>query len=202
VDTRPAGPLAVPGTYRVVLRVDGKEFAQPLTVVADPRVPLDPEALAQVQAASIEAQRLLALHYDAAAQHEYVEKRVEELRRAEAGKPAVIAALDLYASRAKPLAAIGGDLPDNLGLDNLGSQLRSIASDVEDSDRAPTEPQLRALKETGQRLDRALAAWAEVRGNDLPALNTSLAAAGVEPIVIPPVERIKLSGPSASREMP
>jgi hypothetical protein len=114
----------------------------------------------------------------------------------------VIAALDAYESRAKPLAVVGGDLPDNLGLHNLGSQLRSIASDVEDSDRAPTEPQLRALKETGQRLDRALAAWAEVRNKDLAALNASLKTAGVEPIVIPPVERIKLSGPSASREMP
>jgi hypothetical protein len=202
VDTSPAGPLVAPGTYRVVLRVDGKEFVQPLTVVADPRVPLDPEALAQVQAASSEARRLLALHYDAAAQHEYVKERIEQMRKENAGKPAVIAALDAYESRAKPLAAVGGDLPENLGLDNLGSQLRSIASDVEDSDRAPTEPQRRALKETGQRLDRALAAWAEVRDKDLAALNASLKAAGVETIVIPPVDRIKLSGPSASREMP
>jgi len=202
VDTSPAGPLVAPGTYRVILRVDGKEFAQPLTVVADPRVPLDPQALAQVQAASSEAQRLLVLHYHAAAQHEYVEERVEEIRREKAGNPAVIAALDVYESRAKPLAAGGGDLPDNLGLDNLGSQLRSIASDVEDSDRAPTEPQLRAMNETGQRLDRALAAWAEVRDKDLATLNASLKAADIEPIAIPPVDRIKLGGPSASREMP
>ncbi|MGB5133012.1 MAG: hypothetical protein WBO00_10375, partial [Steroidobacteraceae bacterium] len=63
-------------------------------------------------------------------------------------------------------------------------------------------PQQRALAETGQRLERSLALWQEIRGTDLERLNGRLSAAGVAPIVIPPLDAIKLSGPSASREMP
>jgi hypothetical protein len=41
-----------------------------------------------------------------------------------------------------------------------------------------------------------------VRKTAMPKLNASLKAAGVEPIVIPPVDRIKLDGPSESKELP
>ena len=42
----PEGPLALPGNYLVRLTVDGRRFEAPLTVKADPRVQLPPEALA------------------------------------------------------------------------------------------------------------------------------------------------------------
>jgi photosystem II stability/assembly factor-like uncharacterized protein len=45
---QPPGPLAVPGTYEVVLTIDGKTFRQPLTIKLDPRV--------HVNAGDLEAQ--------------------------------------------------------------------------------------------------------------------------------------------------
>lgn len=202
VDVTPAGPLVPPGPYRVVLRVDGMEQSQPLVVVADPRVPLDPTALAASQAAFRQAQQLLERHFDAAAQFEFVEERIEELRKEQPATPRLQTALAAWETRVQPLQVRSGDHADNLGLDNVGGQIRSLAADLQDSDRTPTEPQLRALAESGARLDRALALWDELRTRDLVTLNGALKAAGETPIRIPPVAQIKLGGPSASEELP
>ena len=49
---QPPGPLAVPGDYELVLKVDGKTFRQRLTVELDPRVQVNPGDLeAQLEAA-------------------------------------------------------------------------------------------------------------------------------------------------------
>ena len=41
-----AGPMVLPGTYNVKLKVDGKSYTQPLTLVADPRVTVPAAGLA------------------------------------------------------------------------------------------------------------------------------------------------------------
>jgi photosystem II stability/assembly factor-like uncharacterized protein len=53
---QPPGPLAVPGNYEVILRVDGKTFRQPLTIRLDPRV--------RVNAGDLETQLDAALMID------------------------------------------------------------------------------------------------------------------------------------------
>jgi photosystem II stability/assembly factor-like uncharacterized protein len=202
VDTSPAGLLVAPGRYRVVLRVDGQEYTAPLEVVADRRVVADGPALDKARAASRQAQRLLARHYEIAAPMEYVQERLEELRKEKGASAAVVSALDTYDASVKQLKPGAGDLPDNTDVAAIGAQLRSIETDLESSDRAPTEPQLRALAQAAPRLDKAAALWDTIRRDDLPKLNSSLAATGAEPVVIPPLDRIKLRGPSESKEMP
>lgn len=198
----PEGLVAAPGDYRVLLRVDGQEYAAPLKVAADPRVPVDPSSLASAQVVYRDAQDLLARHYGAAAEVDYVSERLSELKTSQSGNARVASAIEAFELRIAPLDHGSGDRSDNLNLDAIGGVARSIASDIEASDSAPTEPQRRALAETRQRLDRAVAAWQEVREKDLPHLNSALAAAGLAPIDIPPVEAIRIKGPSASREIP
>jgi hypothetical protein len=41
------GPMVNPGTYTATLTVNGRRYAQPITVVPDPRVTISPEALAR-----------------------------------------------------------------------------------------------------------------------------------------------------------
>ena len=202
VVVKPEGSLAAPGSYRVVLRVDGRELSVPLTVEPDPRVAVDPTALAQALAMSRQAQQLLARHYSIAAESEYVSARITELRSSNAGRRNVLVALDSFDKRVAPLAGSAGDLPNNTNLKSIGEALRSIETDLEGSDRAPTKGQQRALAETGQRLDRALSLWNKIRSSELARLNASLESANLAPIVVPPLESIKLSGPSASRERP
>jgi photosystem II stability/assembly factor-like uncharacterized protein len=198
----PEGPVAAPGDYRVLLRVDGREYAAPLKVVADPRVPVDAASLAAALNFSRDAHDLLSRHYAAAAQFEFVSERVSELRISQAANTQVAGALEAFEKKASALDHGSGDSLDNLDLEDIGGTLRSIASQVEATDRAPTEPQRRVLAEARQRLDRAVALWDDVRGADLPRLNAALSSAGLAPIAIPAVEQIRLKGPSASREVP
>jgi hypothetical protein len=113
-----------------------------------------------------------------------------------------MAALNTFEKSVSPLTSGAGDKADNVNLKAIGEALRSIATDVETTDRAPTEPQRRAVAETAARLKLALSSWKQVRDVDLPPLNASLASAGLPPIVIPPLDQIRLAGPSASREVP
>ena len=198
----PEGPMALPGEYRVVLRVDGREQSAPLTLAMDPRVAGDAEALAEALAVSRETQALLARHFAGAAEYEFVGDRIQELRDAQAANAKVTAALDVFDVRMTLLRGDAGDRPDNRNLANIGETLRKIETDVEFTDRAPTEPQKRALAETAQRLEKALALWHGIRDADLVRLNARLSAAGIAPITIPPLEAIKLKGPSVSREIP
>jgi hypothetical protein len=124
------------------------------------------------------------------------------LRKEQSANARVIRALDEFSQRLAPLDTGAGDLAGNLNLKAIGGTLRSIDTDVEATDRAPTEPQRQVVAETAVRLDRALAAWKTVRDDDLPRLNVALASAGIAPIEIPPADKIRLSGPSASREIP
>ena len=198
----PEGPVVAPGEYRVVLRVDGREQSVPLTVAMDPRVPVDAASLSAALALSRELQALLAKHYPGAAEVEYVAERTAELRKEQSANTRVIQALDSFDKRLAPLNSGTGDHADDLNLKAIGGTLRSIDTDVESTDRAPTEPQRRAVAETAARLDRALASWKTVRDDDLARLNAALASVGIVPIDIPPADKIRLSGPSASREIP
>jgi photosystem II stability/assembly factor-like uncharacterized protein len=198
----PEGLLVAPGDYRVVLRVDGREHMATLTVTADPRVELEPAALAAAESGYREAERLLTRHYTAEAELEYVTDGVAKLRKPPGPSATARQALDAFDARIAPLTSGSGDLPGNLNLGEIGGTVRSIAGDIEATDRAPTAAQLRALVESGQRLDRALALWQGIRDTDLPRLNEALQGAGLAPISIPPVEKIRLGGPGASREIP
>ncbi|MGB5131870.1 MAG: hypothetical protein WBO00_04595, partial [Steroidobacteraceae bacterium] len=153
----PEGPMAVPGEYRVVLRVDGREQSAPLTITMDPRVAIDAKSLSEALRVSRETQGLLARHYAGAAEYKFVGDRISELRDSQAGNVKVMPALDRFEARMKLLHAGAGDLPGNIDLANIGEVLRKIEIDLEASDRAPTEPQQRARAETGQRLERSLA---------------------------------------------
>ncbi len=198
----PQGPVVAPGEYHVVLRVDGREQSAPFTVVMDPRVPVDASALSATLALSREIQALLEKHYAGAAEVDYVGKAADGLRKTQPGNTQAVQALEAFDSNLAPLRTGDGDRADDLNLKAIGGVLRSTATDLESTDRAPTEPQRRVVTETAGRLDRALASWEKLRESELPRLNAELVSAGIEPIEIPPLDKIRLSGPSASREMP
>jgi photosystem II stability/assembly factor-like uncharacterized protein len=198
----PQGPVVAPGQYRVTLRVDGREQSAPLTVAMDPRVPVDAAALSASLALSREIRALLERHYEGEAELEYVGEAADELRKEQSGNAKAMRALEYFDKRLAPLRTGVGDRADDLNLKAIGGVLRSTATDLESTDRAPTEPQRRVVAETAGRLERALAAWKQLRDTELPGLNAELVSAGLKPIEIPPVDKIRLSGPSASREMP
>lgn len=187
----PEGPLALPGTYRVRMTVDGHRYEAAITLKADPRVKASPgEMEAQFRLAStlaaeitdsstaLMAVRSLRAQIKAlvppAALAESVQaydRRLAALVEAEAGKA--------DAAGARPL------------LPAVQEQVSTLYGDVMRGDFAPTAAQLAASARETTALESLLADWRRVQA-DLPALNARLHAAKLGPLkaeLPPPVGR-------------
>ena len=147
----PQGIFVLPGEYRVRLTVDGKTLEQPLEVGADPRAHATPKALEEQLAFYRQVVLSLESSTDARIEIDAVASHLRELPTDAARK----AAADLEVFRK-------GASEDNLGA--VGGVLGALATDLEGSDAAPTQPQRDVLAEYGRRrLSAALEHWRAFR---------------------------------------
>jgi len=145
------GLWAVPGQYQVRLTVDGRAYTRPLTLVMDPRVHVPLAVLRrqfelgqQVQAASVEAARLLRL------------ARARHLAALLGEQPALGA----------DFSGEGGPETDHTSLRYLSGLLRQIEFSIEGADAPPTAEALRAWREAQALL---ASARAQVRAGEASA---------------------------------
>ena len=174
----PQGMLVPPGTYRVVMTAGGRERAQELRVVPDPRVSVDAAALAAAQALSDEIATALELQTVAVRELDGVREQLAALKKAP--HPDALAAFETALA---PLISGESDQAPNLA--SAGSSLQDLQIDLEGSDRAPTEAQRKAVEVEIGRLQRALELWRRVKESDLAALNAALRTAGLREIALP-----------------
>jgi photosystem II stability/assembly factor-like uncharacterized protein len=195
----PAGMLVPPGEYTLVLGVDGKESRATLRVVADPRVALDDGAVRSALAFAAEVGKTLERDYVAFGELDAVDTQIAKIEK---DKPAqaVLAVMAKFQSAAKPLKSGEGDTSGNL--DAIGELASSIMTDVEGSDRAPTQPQHDVLAAINQRLDRAIERWDAVKRGELARLDAALKAAGLPPIAVPAADQMRLDHVPESTDLP
>jgi len=75
-------------------------------------------------------------------------------------------------------------------------------SDIEGSDRAPTQPQRDVLAATNQRLDLAITRWNGVKQGELAQLDAALKEAGLPAIAVPAADQIRLDHVPESTDLP
>ena len=197
----PEGTLVPPGRYTLVLTANGREQRAPLDVVADPRVPVDPAALAQALALSSDITAAMERAFVANGQVQAVHEQLQALDSKATASPALATALQDVASKLSPLVEGEGEqAPMNLSV--LGSELTALQADLEGSDAAPTAPQRELYATDMQRLERALQAWSQLRHDELPRMDAALKAAGLPALRIPARGEIAAHDAGHSREMP
>jgi photosystem II stability/assembly factor-like uncharacterized protein len=196
----PDGMLAPPGEYTVVLNVDGSESRSTLKVVADPRVTLDDAALRDTLAMSRDVDAALERSFVAYGEMQAVDAQIASAERQPGADKASHAAIDRYKAAAKPLSKGEGERSTSLG--GIGGLLGELATDLEGSDRAPTQPQRELLAACNERLTSALALWDRVKHEQLPQVDAELKAAGSAPITIPAADQIKLTSAPDSDDLP
>ncbi len=198
----PEGALALPGDYRVVLNVDGREMTQVLTIKPDPRVATSVADLATTLAFSkmvdVELERSWFAHGEVEAVHAQLQLMLK-------GKQGVLAdplkiAATAFAARLEPLRTDKGH--DAPALATISDVLASLATDIEGADRLPTGAQENLLADYRARLDRSLASWQQLRNADLAVLNEQIVAAGSTRIEVPTVAQIQLGGEAESKDLP
>ncbi|HET7873112.1 MAG TPA: glycoside hydrolase, partial [Terriglobales bacterium] len=152
----PSGPWVQPGTYTVVLTVDGKSYSQPLNVKMDPRVKTSALALQQQFKASQQAYSQLFKLAPAVEQATSLRKQLQEaLAKAPQDSAAAKALTKLNEDMNKLLGAAtrrpgpGGDQPTLAGLRVRYAALFNILQEVDD---APTSPTMTAIAELEKQL--------------------------------------------------
>jgi len=192
--TEGVGPWAPPGHYQVKLTVEGKSYAQPLTVKMDPRVktPLA-DLVKQFQMAQRigAAQAQVAPAVLAATD---LHNQLHALASKAGGRKALadqIAALDhkiaiLAGSEPGPNDFDDEELPATgiNTLRSLSSALNDVGRAVESADAAPTGDAITAFEQDRQAMVKLLAQWNEIKAHDVALLNASLKQANMQPILL------------------
>jgi len=211
--------LAAPGDYTLALDVDGHESHATLKITADPRVALDGSAVRDASALYAEVAAALDRNFVAYGELQSVDKQIaavekqlktgsdkvaaakkDEERKLESADKALRGALDKFKAATKPLRSGDAETSTNLGA--IGELLSGIATDIEGSDRAPTQPQRDALAECSERTTRASALWERIKRDEFAQLGAQLKARGLSPIAIPAADQIRLTGEAESQERP
>lgn len=180
------GALAPPGSYRVVLTVDGKDYTQPLTVVPDPRINLPAEAYtAQFEfARSIEAsqQRLGSAQAQAGALHQTLKTAAAsangELQETLKAFDAQVVELAGINEAPNPRNAWAFPPKSTRAFSFLAQSLSKLAYAVDSADAAPSPDARKGLATLTPMLDASLADWKLLSTAGLAAVNAKLRRAG------------------------
>jgi hypothetical protein len=192
------GPLALPGAYTVKLTVDGKPFETPLTVQADPRVPVSAADAKEQLAFALKLRDDLSRLSDIVHQLRAVRKQLETQRELLEGRDdakalraaakELIAKLDaLEAKLHNPKAEVTYDILAQRGGAQLYSLLGALFEWAKDSDDAPTQGMREVYAEQERALKERAKDWETLRSGALARYNEQ--AKKLEaPIVIVPKE--------------
>ena len=199
----PEGPLVLPGTYQVVLNVDGHSYRAPLTVTPDPREQVSAAELAAGLAFSqrigVTLQQVWQTYGEVHGVREQLDALDQQLAKNTADQP-LRGAVEALHARSQPLVSGSGE--QSLNLRAMNDALTAIATDVEGADRAPTSGQQQAYAEYQANLATAQQQWQALRTTELPALNRQLHAAGRTEVSVPTVAQLQADGPAQSQDLP
>jgi photosystem II stability/assembly factor-like uncharacterized protein len=174
----PQGPRAIPGTYRVRLRMGGRELEQPLTLIQDPRVGMSQEeyvarlALAEDLAQALDSSTTKLL------QVKYLRGKLPELDAAKAAGIAPLAkALDEQLKSLQEPVPKAEDSGAPRGIERLNREMAGLYIQVADVDAAPTQAQRSAAEILLKEWRLIAASSAKIWQENLAGLNQALAKA-------------------------
>jgi hypothetical protein len=179
----PRGPKVAPGTYTLVLSVDGKPLpAEQLTVTMDPRTKATTAELQQnfrttyeIFVASLEARRALAEIGSVKAQltkNSFSNSQIAQQQKA------LLVSIDAIT------AGAGG----SLGLDQANSEITSALNAAESSDRGIPSQAIQVYDEANAASAPRIKEWAALKQGALVQFNQQLTHEKLAPIAISAIE--------------
>jgi len=157
---QPQGPLVVPGNYTLVLTVDGKEYRQPLTVTADPRVHVSQADLQKQLDTELNISAQMKATY---AGYEYMKELYvatsERLKSLNGAKPEA----DQMAVLQKKIENLVEGKATDLGLGPLNRDLARLAEMIESGDARPAAALQSGVDQSCHQLQKRLAQWQELQ---------------------------------------
>ena len=206
-DTRPVthwgieqsaqGPIAAPGDYTVKMTVDGASFTKPLHIGVPPEshgTEADLKASARLQ---IKVRDDISSVSDMANQLEWMRKQIEDQKKTEHDKTAILKAMDDIDKKMKAvelkLITESDMMSDDkyypeqyqlyMNLIWLGGEIGNGAGDVAGSgDYGPTETGTALVLDLERQLEAVKTQYKAVMDKDVPAYNQMVSPNGVAPL--------------------
>jgi len=192
--SQPVGPWVLPGTYQVVLTVDGHRMEKPISVLMDPRVKATREVLQVQYDNSMRCYRSLARLKDLSAQVHGVLERVDDvLPKVGAGwLKDSLTVLDRRLRRVE-----GGSVPDDIDivyfavdegksvretLGGLRTKMVYLMMVFQSADAQPTAVQTKAVGDEETVLRAMMQWWDTVRTRTIAKVDGELERMKLEPL--------------------
>ncbi|MGN6059547.1 MAG: hypothetical protein ACTHOI_13310, partial [Sphingomicrobium sp.] len=189
----PRGQFVEPGRYTVTLSADGREQTVPLEVLPDPRV-LNPDYhAARLFSESLYEPMEIAWrgYAETKAVRDQLAKRMPQIH-----DPALLADANALDAKLAPPKA------PNAGFGGESGTLASLETSAESSDSAPSAGLRQIALETLAQVNGDWAKWQQVKAKDLSDLNRRLAAAGLQPVAVPPETELRTEASEGGEELP
>jgi hypothetical protein len=178
---QPRGPLVLPGTYTIELRIGGQTLRQRLTLELDPRVHASPADLSdQLDLARRITQGMKAssdAFYQVAGLRKALTERTDALKQSETKETK-----DAVAAFEKKIDAIDNGTKRAPGFGPVNRDLARLIFSVESADMPPADTVRSAAQQNCDALDKDLANWRQLNEQDLAAFNAVLAAGKQAPL--------------------
>jgi hypothetical protein len=184
----PEGSLVPPGMYTVRLTVSGKSHSEKVTVVNDPRSPVNVEALKAQDALIRKLNAAERLAWSAFRQTDTARAQLRAITVSDSTSNAAKTIRE-YIAKLDTLGGVAAGGGFNFGgagfgasahptLVQLVNRLLNQLGNFENGDVAPTAAMLAAYQSTCVDLGKSITAWRAINGTDLSTLNAALTAAG------------------------
>jgi photosystem II stability/assembly factor-like uncharacterized protein len=183
---QPQGPLVVPGTYSVVLEVDGETYKEPLIVTLDPRVRVSQADLIHQLEVQKSILSQMAVSYEAYDQVGMLRATLREREKSVGTSAEMKDIADAIKTLDEQAAKLDEGIPKDLGLGPLNRELSRLASMIESSDARPAAPLESAVKQSCQDLTRKLGEWRELNQKKIPTVDERLAKSELPPLPVAP----------------
>ncbi len=168
------GPAAVPGEYRVVLKIGAHHWEQPLHVIADPRIKLQPNELdTQLKL----AQRLASALDESTSALLAARSLRGQLKNISSPSdgiaPHEVKSLDQKIAALLEAQEASAGAVASVGVERINTDLGTLYHQITSADAAPTAAQVTASEQAMQSWRTAAATWVHVR-DEMVTLNKSL----------------------------
>jgi hypothetical protein len=168
----PTSPWVMPGTYSVVLTVDGRKYTQPLTVVMDPRVKTSTADLQRQfelsQQVYSDLQALRALNDKVEAAKAQLKTRHNATLEDAAKVAEVLKALEMLQG-AETGRRRRGPRMENIG--GVRGTLLGTLGTLQEADAAPSQPVVDSVTKARQSMANVQAGWEAIANQKLAPLN-------------------------------
>lgn len=181
---QPLGPYAVPGTYSLVLTLNGQSYRQALKVTLDPRVHQSQTDLVQQLETEKSISAQMAISYDGYGQLEVLRNAIAARKKAVASDTGKKDLADVLKSLDDQADQIENGKAQDLGIGSANRELARLATMAQSSDARPAAPVQEGVVETCQMLTKRVTEWRELNDKSISPVNDLLRKYSLTPLPV------------------